>query len=41
MKGILSFALVAALLAPPASAEKLAVSQYGRITGSLAWVIAM
>ena len=41
MRGILSFALVAVMLAPPASAEKLAVSQYGRITGSLPWVIAM
>ena len=47
MKGRLSFAMATALLAasgwlaPTASAEKLAVSQYGRITGSLPWVIAM
>jgi NitT/TauT family transport system substrate-binding protein len=47
MQRRLSFAMVAASLAaglafaPAASAEKLAVSQYGRITGSLPWVIAM
>ena len=36
-------ALVAAacVLAPPALAEKLAVSQYGRVTASLPWVVAM
>ncbi len=35
-------ALVAAcVVAPPALAEKLAVSQYGRVTASLAWVVAI
>ena len=43
----LNLAIAAAVLAAscvaawPAAAEKLAVSQYGRITGSLPWVIAM
>ena len=47
MKGRLNVAIAVAVLAVscaaarPAAAEKLAVSQYGRITGSLPWVIAM
>lgn len=53
MRGTVSFAIAvrataatallaaSVTLAPPACAEKLAVSQYGRITGSLPWVVAV
>jgi NitT/TauT family transport system substrate-binding protein len=40
MKSI-ALLLALSLWAAPAAAEKLAVSQYGRITGSLPWVVAM